>query len=250
MADAVTSEIIRETSDSVLFTFTNISDGTGRSDLQVIDASDLTYKIVKVTLDGAPDTNFCIGETLTFSGTNLKYAVVQDYVRGASTVNVYRVSSGTDNTPIAMTNGAVMAADETISGSVSGTSSAAVHGSTAAALVDPTFTVRQVAWSCSGMAIKLEFDGSDSEQMIGVYSGGGRLDYRNFMGGIPMSASGNSSDVLGDVQYSTVGHSSGDTATLWVEIGKGDSFNTPNFEGNGNLGYAHNRAAAQTRGYQ
>jgi hypothetical protein len=250
MADAVTSEIIRETSDSVLFTFTNISDGSGKSDLQVLDASDLTYKIVTVTLDGAPDTNFCIGETLTFSGTNLKYAVVQDYTRGASTVNVYRVSSGTDNTPIAMTNGAVMGTDETISGSVSGTSSAACHGSTAAALVDPTFTVRQVSWSCAGMSIKLEFDGSDSEQMIGVYGGGGRLDYRHMMGGIPMSAAGNASDVLGDVQYTTVRHTSGDTASVWVELAKGDSFNTPNFEGNGNLGYAHNRAAAQTRGYQ
>ena len=54
MADTVTSEIIRETSDMVLFTFTNSSDGTGRSDLQVLDASDLTYKQVTVTLDGVP----------------------------------------------------------------------------------------------------------------------------------------------------------------------------------------------------
>ena len=251
MADTVTSEIIRETADMVLFTFTNSSDGTGRSDLQVLDASDLTYKIVTVTLDGAPDTNFCIGETLTFSGTNMEFAVVQDYTRGASTVNVYRVTSATNNEPIALTNGAVPANDETISGSVSGTSSAAVHGSTAPALVDPTFTVRRVAYSISGgMSFKIEFDGSSSEQMIGLYTGNGNIDYRHTMGGIPMSASGNSSDVLGDVQYTTIGHASGDTGTVWMEIAKGDSFNTPNFEGNANLGYRHNQAATQTRGYQ
>ena len=180
----------------------------------------------------------------------MEFAVVQNYVRGASTVTVYRVTSASNNEPIALTNGAVPANDETITGSVSGASSAAVHGSTDAALVDPTFTVRQVAWSCAGMSIKLELDGSDSEQMVGVYGGGGRLDYRHMMGGIPMSASGNASDVLGDVQYTTIGHSSGDTGTVWMEIAKGDSFNTPNFEGNGNLGYTMQQVARQTRGYQ
>ena len=46
MADTITSEIIRETADMVLFTFTNSSDGTGKTDLNVLDASDLTYKQV------------------------------------------------------------------------------------------------------------------------------------------------------------------------------------------------------------
>ena len=225
MADTITSEIIRETADMVLFTFTNSSDGTGKTDLNVLDASDLTYKQVLVTLDGAPDTPFCIGETLTFSASN--------------------------NEPIALTNGAVPANDETITGSVSGASTAAVHGSTAPALVDPTFTVRRVAYSISGgMSFKIEFDGSSSEQMIGLYTGNGNIDYRHTMGGIPMSASGNTSDVVGDVQYTTIGHSSGDTGTVWMEIAKGDSFNTPNFEGNGNLGYTMQQVARQTRGYQ
>ena len=58
MADTITSEIIRETADMVLFTFTNQSDGTGKTDLNVLDASDLTYKQVLVTLDGVPDTPF------------------------------------------------------------------------------------------------------------------------------------------------------------------------------------------------
>ena len=35
MADTITSEIIRETADMVLFTFTNQSDGTGKTDLNV-----------------------------------------------------------------------------------------------------------------------------------------------------------------------------------------------------------------------
>ena len=123
MADTVTSEIIRETADMVLFTFTNQSDGTGKTDLNVLDGSDLTYKQVLVTLDGVPDTPFCIGETLTFSGTDMEFAVVQNYVRGASTVTVYRVTSASNNEPIALTNGAVPANDETITGSVSGASS-------------------------------------------------------------------------------------------------------------------------------
>ena len=181
----------------------------------------------------------------------MQFAVVQNYVRGASTVTVYRVTSATNNEPIALTNGAVPANDETISGSVSGTSSAAVHGSTSPELVDPSFTVRRVAYSISGgMSFKIEFDGSSTEQMIGLYTGNGNLDYRHTMGGIPMSATGNSSDVLGDIQYTTIGHASGDTGTVWMEIAKGDSFNTPNFEGNGNLGYTMQQVARQTRGYQ
>ena len=118
-------------------------------------------------------------------------------------------------------------------------------------MVDPSFTVRRVAYSISGgMSFKIEFDGSSTEQMIGLYTGNGNLDYRHTMGGIPMSATGNSSDVLGDIQYTTIGHASGDTGTVWMEIAKGDSFNTPNFEGNGNLGYTMQQVARQTRGYQ
>ena len=147
------------------------------------------------------------------------------------------MSSASDNTPIALTNGAVMAAGETISGSVSGSSSVAVHGSTAAVLVDPTFTLRQIAWICVGMQLKLEWNGSGGSQMIGVYGGNGRLDYRNTMGGIPLSTSGNALDVLGDIKYTSIGHTSGDTAAFWVEVGKGDSFNIPNFDGNAFLGY-------------
>ena len=48
------------------YKFTNISDGSGESDIKKVDLSELNFAIKTVTLSAAPATNFCVGEILTF----------------------------------------------------------------------------------------------------------------------------------------------------------------------------------------
>ena len=69
------------------------------------------------------------------------------------------------------------------------------------------------------------------------YAGGG-----NHIGAISMgAAAGNASNVLGDVNVTTVGVASADTYMIGVEIGKLEGFELPNFMKNGSLGYRHNQ---------
>jgi len=69
------------------------------------------------------------------------------------------------------------------------------------------------------------------------YAGGG-----NHIGAIGMGAAdGNTSNVLGDVNVTTVGVASADTYMIGIEIGKLTGFELPNFFKNGQLGYAPNQ---------
>ena len=69
------------------------------------------------------------------------------------------------------------------------------------------------------------------------YAGGG-----NHIGAIGMgAAAGNSSNVLGDVNVTTIGVANKDTYMIGIEIGKLTGFELPNFFKNGQLGYAPNQ---------
>ena len=52
-----------------------------------------------------------------------------------------------------------------------------------------------------------------------------------------IDATGDSGEVLGDIQFSTVGHTSGDSYTIWVEIKKTGGYEIPQYEQNSTLGY-------------
>jgi len=91
MADAVTSQTLLDTEKKSIFKFTNISDGTGESDVKKIDVSTLTWAKHTITLSGAASPNFKIGEVLTVGAE--KY-LVTGFTAGASTVEVV----GWDNT--------------------------------------------------------------------------------------------------------------------------------------------------------
>jgi hypothetical protein len=56
------------------------------------------------------------------------------------------------------------------------------------------------------------------------------------------AAAGNTSNVLGDINVTTVGVGAADTYTIGLEVQKVAGFNTPVFEKNGTLGYTLDKA--------
>ena len=56
--------------------------------------------------------------------------------------------------------------------------------------------------------------------------------------GIPINATGDGSEVLGDIQFSTTWHASNDSYTIIMELKKqAPGFDIPAYEENASLGY-------------
>ena len=230
MADAVTSQTLVDTEKKCIFKFTNISDGSGEANVKKIDVSTLTWAKHTITLSGAASPNFKIGEVLTVGAE--KYLVV-GFTAGASTVEVV----GWDNTNKKATAiDASSSGSDAVSGGVSG-SNTRTYSSIAE--LDFELLVTKIQWICNGMTVIVEWDGSDAEKVIAQLSGNGII---NMPGtewpGIPNNATGDSGAVLGDIQFTTVGHSSADSYTVIMECKKqAPGYDYPAYEENARLGY-------------
>ena len=230
MADAVTSQTLLDTEKKAIFKFTNISDGTGEANVKKIDVSTLTWAKHTITLSGAASPNFKIGEVLTVGAE--KYLVV-GFTAGASTVEVV----GWDNTNKKATAiDASSSSSDAVSGGVSG-SNTRTYSSIAEQ--DFELLVTKIQWICNGMTVIVEWDGSTAEKVIAQISGNGII---NMPGtewpGIPSNATGDSGAVLGDIQFTTVGHSSADSYTIIMECKKqAPGYDYPAYEENARLGY-------------
>ena len=76
-------------------------------------------------------------------------------------------------------------------------------------------TINKIWWQCTGMSVKIEFDATANVLAIGVSEdSNGYHDYSNFSG-IPNNAG---SGVTGDLDFTTVGHTSGDTYMVVLEL--------------------------------
>ena len=203
MADAVTSQTLLDTEKKAIFKFTNISDGSGEANVKKIDVSTLTWAKHTITLSGAASPNFKIGEVLTVGAE--KY-LVTGFTGGASTVTVV----GGDNTnKIATAIDASSSSSDAVSGGVSG-SNTRTYSSIAEQ--DFELLVTKIQWICNGMTVIVEWDGSDSEKVIAQLSGNGIINMPGLeWPGIPNNATGDSGAVLGDIQFTTVGHSSAES---------------------------------------
>ena len=230
MADAVTSQTLLDTEKKCIFKFTNISDGSGEANVKKIDVSTLTWAKHTITLSGAASPNFKIGEVLTVGAE--KY-LVTGFTAGASTVEVV----GWDNTNKKATAiDASSSGSDAVSGGVSG-SNTRTYSSIAE--LDFELLVTKMQWICNGMTVIVEWDGSDAEKVIAQLSGNGII---NMPGtewpGIPNNATGDSGNVLGDIQFTTVGHSSADSYTIIMECKKqAPGYDYPAYEENTSLGY-------------
>ena len=230
MADAVTSQTLLDTEKKAIFKFTNISDGTGEANVKKIDVSTLTWAKHTITLSGAASPNFKIGEVLTVGAE--KYLVV-GFTAGASTVEVV----GWDNTNKKATAiDASSSSSDAVSGGVSG-SNTRTYSSIAEQ--DFELLVTKIQWICNGMTVIVEWDGSTAEKVIAELSGNGIINMPGLeWPGIPNNATGDSGAVLGDIQFTTVGHSSADSYTVIMECKKqAPGYDYPAYEENASLGY-------------
>ena len=250
MAITKLTNTITDTNTKYSVQHTGLADGaTQLSDSIWANLSALKYANATVTISAAPTTNFCIGEVASTNDSTAIHVRVTDYTKGATTFKGYKVTSATDITPLAWTaeTATDIGTEKTLTGSVSGLSSATTHASTRVAIASPKINLRKLWWNiASGIDhTRIYFDGSSTEQTIAYitdsngyinYAGGG-----NHIGAIGMGAAdGNTSNVLGDVNVTTVGVASADTYMIGIEIGKLTGFELPNFFKNGQLGYAPN----------
>jgi hypothetical protein len=227
-------------------------DATELTDSVFADLSALKYATTTVTLADVPTTNFCIGEILTTNDGTPVYMVVQDYTAGAATVDVYRCTSGTDNTPLGWDTASAtnVGTGKSLTGSVSGLADELTHGSTRLSINTPTVNLRHLWWDlAAGITYaRIYFDGSGTEEDIAYLRGGssGSWDFASWGSSITMgAAAGNSANVLGDINVTTVGVGAADTYLIGLEIQKASGFNTPNYEGNGQLGYSTQKIQGQ-----
>ena len=224
-------------------------DATDLSDSIFANLSALKYASATVTISAAPTTNFCIGEVITTNDSTAIYLRDTDYTAGATTFKANKVTRATDITPLAWTaeTATDVGTEKTLTGSVSGLCTATTHASTRLAIAAPKINIRKLWWNiASGIThTRIFFDGSSTEQTIAyLVAGNGYINYAgggNHIGAIPMgAAAGNSSNVLGDVNVTTIGAANKDVYMIGVEIGKLSGFELPNFFKNGQLGYAPN----------
>ena len=200
------------------------------SDVKKVDLSTLTWAKHTITLSGAASPNFKIGEVLTVGAE--KY-LVTGFTAGASTVEVV----GWDNTNKKATAiDASSSNGDAVSGGVSGSNTR-----TYSSIAEQDFNVlvTKIMWICNGLQVGIEWDGSGSEAYIAELAGNGSWSMPgNEWPGIGINASGDSGDVLGDIQFSTAGHGGTDSYTIIMECKKqAPGYDIPQYEQNATLGF-------------
>jgi hypothetical protein len=199
------------------------------SDVKKVDLSTLSWAKHTITLSGAASPNFKIGEVLTVGSE--KY-LVTGFTSGASTVEVV----GWDNTNKKATAiDASSSNGDAVSGGVSGNNTR-----TYSSIAEQDFNVlvTKIMWICNGLQVAIEWDGSGSEAYIAELIANGIWSMPAMeWPGIGINASGDSGDVLGDIQFSTTGHASGDSYTVIMELKKQSGYDIPAYEQNNILGY-------------
>ncbi len=199
------------------------------SDVKKVDISTLSWAKHTITLSGAASPNFKIGEVLTVGAE--KY-LVTGFTAGASTVEVV----GWDNTNKKATAiDASSSNGDAVSGGVSGSNTR-----TYSSIAEQDFNVlvTKIMWITNGLQVAIEWDGSGSEAYIAELSGNGSWSMPgNEWPGIGINASGDSGNVLGDIQFSTTDHGSGDSYTIIMELKKQSGYDIPAYEQNNILGY-------------
>ena len=204
------------------------------SDVKKIDVSTLNWAKHTLTLSGAASPNFKIGEVITTAAT--EHFLVTGFTAGASTVEVV----GWDNTnKKATTILTTMSNGDAISGAVSGANTRTVANSGNFTELDYNLLVTKIMWITNGLTVDIQWDGSTTETTIAELSGNGSWSMPgNEWPGIGVNATGDSGNVLGDIQFSTTGHGAGDSYTIIMECKKqAPGYDIPAYEENTKLGY-------------
>jgi|TARA_R100001443_G_scaffold70534_1_gene78836 hypothetical protein len=78
-------------------------------------------------------------------------------------------------------------------------------------------SVARIYWATRGMGVNLEFDASTNVLLTGLPADSTGDEYYDLFTGIPNNAG---SGVTGDIDFTTVGHSSGDTYSIILVLNK------------------------------
>ena len=228
---AAESQVLVDTEKKYIAKF--FSDAA-ESDVKKVDLSTLTWAKHTMTLSGAASPNFKIGEVITTAAT--EHFLVTGFTAGASTVEVV----GWDNTNKKVTSILTTSSNgDAISGAVSGANTRTLANSGNLTGLEWNVLVTKIMWITNGLQVAIEWDGSTAEKYIAELSGNGSWSMPgNEWPGIGINATGDGSEVLGDIQFTTTGHASGDSYTVIMELKKqAPGFDVPAYEENTSLGY-------------
>ena len=78
-------------------------------------------------------------------------------------------------------------------------------------------SIARIYWATRGMGVNLEFDASTNVLLTGLPADSTGDEYYDLFGGIPNNAG---SGITGDIDLTTVGHSSGDTYSIVLVLNK------------------------------
>ena len=228
---AAETQVLRDCEKKYIAKF--FSDAS-ESDVKKIDLSTLSWAKHTMTLSGASTENFKIGEVITV-GTAETF-LVTGFTSGATTLEVV----GWDNTNKKATSIDTGSSNgDAISGAVSGSHTETLANSGNLTGLVWNVLVTKIMWITNGLTVAIEWDGSDNEAYIAELSGNGSWSMPgNEWPGIGINAAGDASEVLGDIQFSTTGHGSGDSYTIIMELKKqAPGFDIPAYEENTSLGF-------------
>ena len=204
------------------------------SDVKKVDLSTLAWAKHTMTLSGAASPNFKIGEVITVGAAET--FIVTGFTAGASTLEVV----GWDNTNKKATSIDTSSSNgDAIVGGVSGTNTRTLANSGNLTGLVWNVLVTKIMWATIGCQVGIEWDGSTAEKYIGEFGGNGSWSLPGMeLPGIGINATGDSSEVLGDIQFTTADQAGTDSYTIIMELKKqAPGFDIPAYEENASLGY-------------
>jgi len=228
---AAETQVLRDCEKKYIAKF--FSDAS-ESDVKKVDLSTLAWAKHTMTLSGASTENFKIGEVITVGGAET--FLVTGFTSGATTLEVV----GWDNTNKKATSIDTGSSNgDAISGAISGAHTETLANSGNLTGLEWNVLVTKIMWITNGLQVAIEWDGSSAEKYIAELSGNGSWSMPgNEWPGIPINATGDTSEVLGDIQFSTTGHGAGDSYTIIMELKKqAPGFDIPAYEENTKLGF-------------
>ena len=228
---AAESQVLLDTEKKYIAKF--FSDAS-ESDVKKVDLSTLAWAKHTMTLSGASTENFKIGEVITVGGAET--FLVTGFTASATTLEVV----GWDNTNKKATSIDTGSSNgDAIVGGVSGSHTETLANSGNLTGLVWNVLVTKIMWITNGLQVAIEWDGSSAEKYIAELSGNGSWSMPgNEWPGIGINATGDTSEVLGDIQFTTTGHASGDSYTVIMELKKqAPGFDVPAYEENTSLGY-------------
>ena len=204
------------------------------SDVKKVDLSTLAWAKHTMTLSGAASPNFKIGEVITVGAAET--FIVTGFTAGASTLEVV----GWDNTNKKATSIDTSSSNgDAIVGGVSGTNTRTLANSGNLTGLVWNVLVTKIMWATIGCQVGIEWDGSTAEKYIGEFGGNGSWSLPGMeLPGIGINATGDSSEVLGDIQFTTADQAGTDSYTIIMELKKqAPGYDIPAYEENASLGY-------------